>query len=125
MPRYVILRHQPAGNSPRPLHWDLMFESREALRTFACFTEPIAGQVLDIEPLDDHRLAYLDYEGPVSGERGTVTQWDRGEFEVLKETDRQWVLDVQGRRWRGRVHFQAGAGHRWRIEFAEPVPAPD
>lgn len=31
-------------------------------------------------PIADHRLLYLDYEGPVAGDRGIVECWDRGPF---------------------------------------------
>ena len=37
---------------------------------------------MDAEVLPDHRLAYLDYEGPISGDRGSVTRWDRGTYDV-------------------------------------------
>ena len=29
-------------------------------------------------PLPDHRSIYLEFEGPLSGDRGTVQQCDRG-----------------------------------------------
>ncbi len=75
-----------------------MFECGDVLRTFACADEPIACQALNVEPLDDHRLDYLDFEGPVSRGRGDVTRWDCGEFDVLQESPRQWLLDVRGLR---------------------------
>ena len=121
MPRFAILRHQPGANSTRPLHWDLMFECGDVLRTFACPIEPTVGHSLNIEPLNDHRLDYLDYEGPVSCDRGEVTRWDRGEFEVVEENPEHWLLDVRGRRWNGRVRFTA-IGQRWSVAFEERAP---
>jgi hypothetical protein len=35
-------------------------------------------------PLGDHRIAYLDYEGPVSGDRGYVRRLDAGKVEFLR-----------------------------------------
>lgn len=35
------------------------------------------------ERIGDHRLAYLDYTGPVSGGRGQVTRWDAGAYETI------------------------------------------
>jgi hypothetical protein len=119
MPRFAILRHQPGPSSTRALHWDLMFECGNVLRTFACPDEPTVGQPLPVERLDDHRLEYLDYEGPVSRGRGVVSKWDCGEFSVIAETPQQWLLDVCGRRWTGHVRFDAGDGHRWTVTRAD------
>lgn len=94
-----------------------MFQRGDVLRTFACAVEPTAGQSMIVEPLDDHRLDYLDFEGPVSRGRGDVRRWDAGEFNVLNESPGQWLLDVRGRRWKGRVLFTAGADHRWMVAF--------
>ena len=121
MQRFAILRHHPGPNSTRPLHWDLMFEHGDVLRTFASLEEPTAGHSLHVDQLDDHRLDYLDYEGSVSCGRGDVSQWDVGDFQVLEESPGQWLLDLRGRRWKGRVRFAAGADHRWMITFDGPA----
>jgi len=75
MSRYVILTH----DHPFP-HWDLMLEDGGTLRTWRLLSEPGAGRVVPAERLGDHRLAYLDYEGPVSGGRGVVARWDHGTY---------------------------------------------
>src|SRR5436305_12258768 len=62
MTRYVILAHDHPF-----LHWDLMLEHDGSLRTWRLATPPVADQDVAAEELADHRLAYLDYEGPVSG----------------------------------------------------------
>ena len=51
------------------------------------------------EPLPDHRIEYLDYEGPVSGNRGTVTQFDVGTFTLVSESDGLRV-ELSGRKLR-------------------------
>lgn len=51
---------------------------------------------LDIERIANHRLLYLDYEGPVSGGRGHVTRWDWGEYRVSGETDSEITVDLRG-----------------------------
>ena len=38
-----------------------------------------------VERLGDHRLVYLDYEGPVSGDRGRVRRLDAGEYSEQEE----------------------------------------
>jgi hypothetical protein len=75
MPRYVILEH----DHPRR-HWDLMLEVGEALRTWRLEGWPENGVQIRAEPIGDHRIAYLDYEGPVSGNRGRVQRRDEGTY---------------------------------------------
>lgn len=59
-----------------------MFESGDRLRTWATDL-PLAPNVdLPARRLDDHRLAYLDYEGPISGGRGEVRAVDRGSYAI-------------------------------------------
>ncbi len=53
---------------------------------------------LDIERIANHRLLYLDYEGPVSGNRGHVARWDWGEYRVSGETDLEITVDLRGTR---------------------------
>ena len=83
----MILEHSPGTKGPAALHWDLMLESAARLRTWAldapltnALSAPIAAMALP-----DHRLAYLDYEGPLSGERGSVVQVTSGTYETLEE----------------------------------------
>ena len=70
MPRFVVLEHV----RPEDRHWDLMLESGDALATWALKHSPDSAQPIAAEQLPDHRLAYLDYEGPISGGRGAVTR---------------------------------------------------
>ncbi len=87
MPRFVVLLHESSRNT----HWDLMLETSDQLTTWeippAC--KPDALGLLEsfccrVTPLPDHRIAYLDYEGPVSRNRGTVRRLDVGIYEVLE-----------------------------------------
>ena len=99
MPRFVILTH----DSPE-LHWDFLLECGDALKSWRLPQTPQTGQWLCAQALDDHRLMYLDYEGPVSGSRGTVQRWDHGSYTWLGDhsTD-AYRLRVQGHRLRGVV----------------------
>jgi hypothetical protein len=78
MPRFVLLEHDHPT-----LHWDLMLECGDALRTWRLDRVPTVAATISVEPLPDHRLAYLEYEGPVSGDRGTVRRVDAGKFTRL------------------------------------------
>jgi hypothetical protein len=79
MPRFVILEH----DHPR-LHWDLMLEVGSVLKTWRLAKAPeTPGEMIEAVSIGDHRIFYLDYEGPVSGERGNVKRWDAGTYETL------------------------------------------
>ena len=104
MPRFVILEHRVGESLPRasaPVHWDWMFEVDGSLRTWA--TKPIevlvqGNRILPDRPatdgplftfaqqLPDHRLAYLDIQGDIGGNRGTVKQLLTGECMVMQDT---------------------------------------
>ena len=81
MPRFVLLEHDHPI-----LHWDLMLEWGDALKTWRLGRIPQEASSIEAAPLPDHRLAYLDYEGPVSGNRGSVRRIDSGTF-LLIESD--------------------------------------
>jgi hypothetical protein len=102
MPRFVILRH----DSPRGLHWDFLLEMGGVLRAWALSQPPEPNLKLPCEALPDHRLAYLEYEGPISRGRGSVTRWDRGTYETERETNEELVVDVHGERLAGRASLR-------------------
>jgi hypothetical protein len=120
MPRFVILRHEPDQDSPRPLHWDLMLESAGALRTWALDCEPAPNRQIDAQQLADHRLAYLDYEGPVAG-RGSVKRWDAGTCAVTSDSEEEVRLVLTGRvlQCTASLVRVAGQPHRWKVVFSE------
>ncbi len=125
MPRYVILLHEiPPGHKVaggRGTHWDLMLEQNGVLRTWALADEPRGELTTQAEQLPDHRLAYLDYEGPVSGNRGNVSQWDAGEYEVLAESAERLELRLVDSSAARYVSLTADAGrdgHFWSASFS-------
>ncbi|MCH5374677.1 MAG: hypothetical protein JJ992_11935 [Planctomycetes bacterium] len=105
MPRYVILLHQTPPDSLRPTHWDLMLENGNVLRTWALADTPQAGDAIRADALPDHRLAYLTYEGPVSGDRGQVTRWDHGEFQWTRQAEDELRIQLQGQRLQGEARL--------------------
>jgi hypothetical protein len=58
----------------------------------------VAFEQIDATRLADHRLAYLDYEGPISDERGSVTRVDGGEYDVVSEANGVWRIRLRGAR---------------------------
>ncbi|MFO0796437.1 MAG: DNA polymerase ligase N-terminal domain-containing protein [Gemmataceae bacterium] len=101
MPRFVVLSH----DWPEP-HFDLLLEAGPVLRAWRLRGEPGAAAV-PAEPNADHRLMYLDYEGPVSGGRGTVTRWDAGTFDWVGDGPRV-VVHLHGGRLTGRCVIGGG-----------------
>jgi len=68
--------------------------------------------------LADHRLAYLEYEGPVASAGGSVSQWDSGEYEALDAGGERWRVKLTGKRLGGIATLQRLASHRWTFDFA-------
>ena len=82
MPRFVVLEHYWQGT-----HWDVMFESGDVLRTWAVDLRIAPDVDLPARALPDHRLAYLEFEGPISGGRGMVRRIDQGTYETIEWGD--------------------------------------
>ena len=125
MSQYVILRHEGSAEHKPGVHWDLMLEWGGTLRTWALAEEPIPGRSIAAEALPEHRLLYLDYEGPISGNRGTVTRWDAGEFELVSESSLSLAVTLCGDRLHGLVTLErlSDSSRDWRFVQAAPGPS--
>jgi hypothetical protein len=108
MPRFVILEH----DHPR-LHWDLMLEAGDVLRTWRLAEIPRPGVTNRAESLGDHRKLYLDYEGPVSGNRGQVKRWDAGVFTTLEDRPEHIAIRLQGTRCSGNASLECSVAGEW------------
>lgn len=119
MPRFVILRHEVPVAHGRPSHWDFMLEQADDLLTWSLLEIPGPGQSVPAEALPHHRKLYLDYRGPISGDRGEVQPWDAGRFEWLQCDKRQVVVRLQGRQLQGTVRLvkPAQGGASWSMTF--------
>jgi len=119
MPRFVILEHDHPD-----LHWDLMLEHGPSLKTWRLAHFP-PGQETEVAALAlaDHRSAYLDYEGPVSGNRGRVLRRDQGTFAVLDgdlaQEGKNLVLTLHGEHVKGIVVLQHVTGDSWSFRLRE------
>jgi|SRR6516162_9422757 hypothetical protein len=121
MPCYVILEHDWPTR-----HWDFMLEVGDVLQTWRLPTAPAANAEISAEKIFDHRLMYLDYEGPISGDRGSVTRWDAGSYEIVEEKsgarsmrdpiDR--VIQLDGKRLRGVLEMMCREGSNWTLRFS-------
>src|SRR6476620_1293766 len=101
MPRFVVLWHQTPPGYPRGSHFDLMLEQGDVLLTWALDHLPKPGENVIAQRLPDHRLTYLDFEGDVQGDRGTVSRVDVGEYEWLPETATLLIAGLRGNKLRG------------------------
>lgn len=99
--RYVVQEHTVREGD---VHFDLMIEDGAALVTFQLLTAPPSRGRRSF----DHRPAYLEYEGPISGDRGAVRIWDRGEVEDVDGAPRaaRWVARVRGGRLAGTLEVR-------------------
>jgi hypothetical protein len=125
MPRFVILRHELEGE----VHWDLMLDDDQAaghsdddrsLLTWSLSENPLAAHgadtVIPARRLADHRRLYLDYEGPISGNRGTVTRIEQGEFQWLDEHRTSAELTGSRRKWQTTWLAEQSAIHWERLD---------
>lgn len=115
MPRFAILCH----DSPRGLHYDFFLERDDVLLTWALPELPSVGKELAAERLLDHRLLYLDYEGPISGDRGTVTRWDRGEYAMTVFEEGFISVAIKGAIIVGQVDLRRVDSGRWIFTWIE------
>ena len=130
-PTVQLLHELPDGS--RHVDWMLAQDprGRDPLVTFRVprrVDELRPGETLEAVRIADHRSAYLTYEGPVSGDRGTVTRLASGRVAVLDEQPDGWHLEVRWeaplRSQRLRVTRQAAAGDAWTVEALADPPSP-
>jgi DNA polymerase ligase (LigD)-like protein len=114
MPRFVLLEHD------HPLlHWDLMLECGAVLRTWRLAAPPRPGQRIAATATFDHRLVYLDYEGPISGNRGRVIRRESGTFTWRVREPTRITVHLDGGQLRGLLRLEQIAGDSWSGEFIE------
>jgi hypothetical protein len=117
--RFVILRHSGHG----PLHYDWMFEAGDALATWQTAEGPdelFIGKPVGATKLPDHRLAYLDYEGPVSGDRGSVERIAEGTCVFIERSAMRWVIELSEKQ--GVIILARGeedSAESWQLSRAE------
>ena len=101
MPRFTILTHDVPF-----LHWDFLLERGDTLLAWRLLTELIFETeklVIQAERLPDHRLKYLDYEGTISGNRGTVTIWGQGSYSICEWSADEKSVQLKGNPLSGKL----------------------
>jgi hypothetical protein len=92
-----------------------MFEDGPELRTWAVELEPKGWTEAPFPALSlaRHRCEYLDYTGPVSGERGTVERVASGTYWTVADRAKAWVADLKASGLTGRLTLEALEGEAW------------
>lgn len=105
--RFVVLEHVRNG-----VHWDFFLDvdPDALLKCWAIDAPPRPGVDLPARALPDHRRLYLDYEGPVSGGRGTVRRWDEGRYVARVWEPTRILLDLRGTQLAGPTLLTESAG---------------
>jgi hypothetical protein len=101
MPRFVILAH----DWPYP-HFDFLLEDGLHLRSWRLESFPRRGVTIPASMLPEHRLIYLNFEGPLTGERGTVLRNDWGTFEWIERTTEVIRVELHGRKINGPAEWR-------------------
>jgi hypothetical protein len=114
MPRFVVLEHDHPTT-----HWDLLLQADGVLRAWRLATPPTEGAAVAAEPSFDHRLHYLDYEGPVSSGRGRVARWDGGLLTWEADDANRLQVRLAGDRLHGVLRLERGAEGGWQATFTK------
>jgi len=100
--RFVVHLHmaKKAG-----LHYDLRLERGKVLKDWAFRKAPpeeVGVKRFGIAQ-PDHDLMWLDFEGEITEGygAGTMRIWDKGFYEILKETSKSMTLRFYGKRLKG------------------------
>jgi DNA ligase D-like protein (predicted 3'-phosphoesterase) len=99
---YVIQKHDASR-----LHYDLRLETDGVLKSWALPKEPPnePGVKRLAVPTEDHPLGYESFEGVIPEPEygaGRVEIWDSGEYVPLESGPDRLVIEVKGRRLKGR-----------------------
>lgn len=119
--RFAVLEH-----TWKDVHWDFLLEDGDALRTWAIDAAIVPGVELPARALPHHRRVYLEYEGPVSGGRGSVRRVAEGTFRVREWGDDRVRVVLAGNQLVGEVVLEragsapASDSSRYPAVAAEP-----
>ena len=107
---FVVLEHTVPNGEGAAVHWDFMLEvpGQERLATWRLARNPL--ETTDDIPatrLADHRRAYLDYEGELSGGRGRVRRVEQGGATLERLSGAELVASLAGTRLCGRFEITA------------------
>ena len=108
---FVIQEH----TRPEGLHWDLMLQLGDVLRTWRLSVPPeqIQNESIPAEKISDHPLRFLSYEGPVQNNTGFVKIADKGNFTLLEQTEKKILFETTGQILKGEFQLQLQQNNLW------------
>ncbi len=111
--RYVVLRHEGIDDP----HYDLMFETSPGsdLTTWRSKKWPIDTETPLVQ-LGEHRRAYLEYEGPLSNDRGNVQRIAAGRYRLDRPSDTLWRITFRDFIAISQLEFRHQKNDLWRAE---------
>ncbi len=115
---FVLLEHRRG----KDVHWDFMIElpGRGELATWRLAADPAVERgPIAADAIFAHPRRFLDYEGPLRGDKGQVRRIDRGEAEILPCADDRLRCRLAGRVLRGVFELCAGAAGAWTWRVAD------
>lgn len=119
--RLVLLRHNVPDDFGRPSHWDLLLEREDDCWTWAIEELPAAfggeggSKCVPATRLANHRKHYLDYQGPVSGDRGVVTRVLTGTYEFVAQSETHLDLEASIEQERIRLTIEQIDQQSWTL----------
>lgn len=119
MHQFVVLHHKMPDGSHRADHWDLMLQQDDVLWTWALNELPAPQTVCRGKKLPNHDLKYLDYEGPIGRQRGSVTRVIAGQFKWLAHSPggvSTAMLFVDNSNWKMTIK-ELGRGETCQFKF--------
>src|SRR5207249_1417879 len=121
--RYVVHRHHATR-----LHWDVRLEMRGILASWAVPQGPPleGGKRRLAVHTEDHPIEYLDFSGviPDGYGAGSMTIWDQGTYDLLKDSENEYKVAFHGRRLDGEwvlVKTKQNEGRDWLMIKHGPV----
>ncbi len=127
----VLLKHQTPDDAS---HFDWLLENptqQPGSGPLVCFRVEIPlnewpdNSPVDLVRIADHRRLYLDYEGPISGNRGSVTRVCRFTFTATQWSDTEAQLRITTLTQTLDAALQHVTNNRWQLKcLARPHPSP-
>jgi len=121
--RYVVHRHHATR-----LHWDVRLEMHGVLASWAVPQGPPleGGKRRLAVHTEDHPLEYLTFHGviPDGYGAGTMTIWDEGTYDLLKDSESEYKVAFHGQRLEGEwvlVQTKQNEGRDWLMIKHGPV----
>ncbi len=93
---FALVFHEAGENLGRSSHYDLFVRDNDYLLTWEFQHHPMDIPTQSVLQLANHRLEYLDFSGPLSGDRGILHPIDSGECSWLHRQPDRLILSFQG-----------------------------